>query len=368
MNRLDARKVFSVWVVIAFLSQMLFAPFPPAASAREVQTDFFSSFEEDDLTWENTVETDSKGNKRAKGVDGHIVPEDRIPGDITEKVKEIKASANNPPHETDQQLIDGDVTTKWLAFEPTAWIELRLSEPEAVVKYALTSANDYPERDPRDWTLSGSRDGKNWTVLDRREGERFGERFQTKVYEFENNTKYSYYRLEITRNAGANITQLAELQLSNGIEVPPPPPSDMKSHIASGPSKAYTAKRNAGWTGRRALTYYGTHVAKGRAYSYNKIYEVDILVTSDTRLSYHIFPEFTDKDHLEYASTYAAVDLAFSDGTYLSELGAVDQHGVKLNPRDQGESKTLYPHQWNFKKARIGKVAAGKRIADPGGL
>ncbi len=368
MNRLDARKVFSVWVVIAFLSQMLFAPFPPAASAREVQTDFFSSFEEDDLTWENTVETDSKGNKRAKGVDGHIVPEDRIPGDITEKVKEIKASANNPPHETDQQLIDGDVTTKWLAFEPTAWIELRLSEPEAVVKYALTSANDYPERDPRDWTLSGSRDGKNWTVLDRREGERFGERFQTNVYEFENDTEYSYYRLEITRNAGANITQLAEIQLSNGIEMPPPPPSDMKSHIETGPSKAYTAKRNAGWTGRRALTYYGTHVAKGRAYSYNKIYDVDILVTSDTRLSYHIFPEYTDKDHLEYASTYAAVDLAFSDGTYLSELGAVDQHGVKLNPRDQGESKTLYPHQWNFKKARIGKVAAGKRIADPGGL
>src|SRR5690606_8153649 len=150
--------------------------------------------------------------------------------------------------------------------------------------------------------------------------------------------------------------------LSNGIEMPPPPPSDMKSHIETGPSKAYTAKRNAGWTGLRALTYYGTHVAKGRAYSYNKIYEEDILVTSDTRLSYHIFPEYTDKDHLEYASTYAAVDLAFSDGTYLSELGAVDQHGVKLNPRDQGESKTLYPHQWNFKKARIGKVAAGKRI------
>ncbi|MBO2533583.1 MAG: alpha-mannosidase [Thermoactinomycetaceae bacterium] len=362
MKRVGARKALSVLVMVVFLLQMSFVLPPPAASAREIKTDFFSSFEEDDLTWEDTVETDSKGNKRAKGVDGHIVPEDRIPGDITEKVKEIKASANNPPHETDQQLIDGDVTTKWLAFEPTAWIELRLSEPEAVVKYALTSANDYPERDPRDWTLSGSEDGENWTVLDRREGERFDERFQTKVYEFENNNKYSYYRLEITRNAGANITQLAELQLSNGIEVPPPPPSDMKSHIASGPSKAYTAKRNAGWTGLRALTYYGTHTAEGRAYSYNKIYEVDILVTPDTRLSYYIFPEFTDKDHLEYASTYASVDLAFSDGTYLSELGAVDQHGVKLNPRDQGESKTLYPHQWNFKKAHIGKVAAGKRI------
>ena len=157
MKRVGARKALSVLVMVVFLLQMSFVLPPPAASAREIKTDFFSSFEEDDLTWEDTVETDSKGNKRAKGVDGHIVPEDRIPGDITEKVKEIKASANNPPHETDQQLIDGDVTTKWLAFEPTAWIELRLSEPEAVVKYALTSANDYPERDPRDWTLSGFR-------------------------------------------------------------------------------------------------------------------------------------------------------------------------------------------------------------------
>jgi len=343
-------KVFSMIVILAFLSQSLFVPSPQAASAQSAQTDFFSSFEEDDLTWENTVETDAEGNKKAEGVDGHIVPEDRIPGDITEKVAEIKASANNPPNETDQQLIDGDVTTKWLAFEPTAWIELQLSEPEAVVKYALTSANDYPARDPRDWTLSGSNDGENWTVLDTRSGESFSERFQTKVYEFENDTKYLYYRLDIKRNAGASITQLAEIQLSNGIDVPPPPPTDMKSHIGKGPASAYTAKRNVGWTGRRALTYYGTHATEGRAYSYNKIYEVDILVTPNTELSYYIFPEFTDKDHLEYASTFAAVDLAFSDGTYLSELGAVDQHGVKLNPQDQGKSKTLYPHQWNFKK------------------
>ena len=114
--------------------------------------------------------------------------------------------------------MDSDVTTKWLAFEPTAWIELRLSEPEAVVKYALTSANDYPKRDPRDWTFPVP-GRENWTVLDRREGERFGERFKTKVYEFENNTEYSYYRLDITPMPAPISRRLAEIQLSNGIEI-----------------------------------------------------------------------------------------------------------------------------------------------------
>ncbi len=56
------------------------------------------------------------------------------------------------------------------------------------------------------------------------------------------------------------------------------------------------------------------------------------------------------------------IDLAFSDGTYLHDLGAVDQHGIQLHPREQGKSKTLYPNQWNYKSPQIGAVAAGKTI------
>ena len=42
---------------------------------------------------------------------------------------------------------------------------------------------------------------------------------------------------------------------------------------------------------------------------------------------------------LGYPATYAAVDLAFTDGTYLSDLGARDQHGFALSPPAQGASK-----------------------------
>ncbi|MFL5801252.1 MAG: discoidin domain-containing protein [Roseiflexaceae bacterium] len=111
-------------------------------------------------------------------------------------------------------MVDGDAGTKWLVFTSTGWVQLKLSEPVAIVRYALTSANDAPERDPRDWMLQGSQDGQNWTTLDTQTNQLFADRFQTKEYGFANTTAYLYYRLNITRNNGGPLLQLAELQLS----------------------------------------------------------------------------------------------------------------------------------------------------------
>ncbi|WP_052737647.1 GH92 family glycosyl hydrolase [Bacillus sp. SA1-12] len=138
--------------------------------------------------------------------------------------------------------------------------------------------------------------------------------------------------------------------------------SNMKSQIGNGPKNSYTGKVNAGWTGNKALQYSGRHVAEGRAYSYNKVFEVKITITSKSQLSYYIHPQFMDEKQRDYSSTYVSIDLAFSDGTYLSELGAKDQHGIDVHPQAQGESKTLYPNQWNYKASVIGKVAEGKTV------
>ncbi|PUB25581.1 PKD domain-containing protein [Promicromonospora sp. AC04] len=126
------------------------------------------------------------------------------------------ASAENPPNEVAANLIDGDSGTKWLAFEPTAWIELELEEPLAATRYALTSANDSAGRDPQDWTLQGSADGETWTDLDTRAGAEFPDRFATIDFQIENDVAYPYYRFDITANAGDDLTQLAEIQLFDG--------------------------------------------------------------------------------------------------------------------------------------------------------
>jgi len=326
------------------------------SAAVAASQNFSSSFEAADPqpTWTDTVD--------ARGSSGVTGPKATgIPGNVTDKVVAVTANGENTAGgEVKENLTDGDIFSKWLVFESTGWVQYRLSEPVEVVRYALGSANDAPDRDPQDWTLSASNDGQTWTTLDTQVDQSFSERFQMKEYPIANDTAYLYYRLDITRNHGEGIVQLAEWQISNG-EVAPPQASVMRSAVGKGPRSAYNAKTNVGFTGVRALEYGGEHTSEGRGYSYNKVFDVDVAVTPATELSYEIFPDF-ELDDLSYPSTYAAVDLAFTDGTYLSDLGAVDQHGATLSPQGQGESKTLYTNQWNFEVSRIGEVAAGKTI------
>ncbi|MFJ4918531.1 GH92 family glycosyl hydrolase [Streptomyces sp. NPDC088725] len=326
------------------------------------QKEFASSFEADEPApdWRNTVETGPDGEKRASGVDGGLTA--GIPGNVTDHVVDLRASDENTDGgETKENLIDVQSSTKWLSFETTGWIEFDLDAPVKVVTYALTSANDHAERDPKDFKLSGSTDGKEWKELDSRTGETFKNRFQTTSYDTGNTTAYQHYRLDITANNGASDSvQLADVQFSDG-DTSAPAPEDMRTQVDRGPSGSPTAKSGAGFTGTKALKYAGTHKPDGRAYSYNKIFDVNTAVGRDTALSYRIYPAMPETD-LNYPATNVSVDLAFTDGTYLSDLKAVDAHGGLLTPQGQGAAKRLYVNQWNQVDSRIGSVAAGKTV------
>ena len=139
-------------------------------------------------------------------------------------VASVTASAENPPNEDAENLIDGDSNTKWLAFEPTATIDLEMEEAVVATRYALTSANDSAGRDPKNWTLQGSADGETWTDLDEQADQEFPDRFTPMDYRFENETAYQHYRLDITANAGDDLTQLAEIQLFDGAGEEEPDP------------------------------------------------------------------------------------------------------------------------------------------------
>ncbi|MFE9771755.1 GH92 family glycosyl hydrolase [Streptomyces sp. NPDC005931] len=334
----------------------------PAAPVK-ADREFASSFESGDPApdWVNTVDTAPDGRKRASGVDGGNG--NGIPGDVTDHVTDVRASAENTGGgEVKENLVDGEPSTKWLTFQPTGWAEFALDAPVRAVRYALTSANDHAERDPQDWTLKGSVDGEEWTTLDSRAGESFPERFRTKMYDIDTSAvaEYRHFRLEITRNHGGGILQLADVRFSTGGS-DAPVPQDMLSLVDRGPSGSPTAKAGAGFTGKRALRYAGRHPADGRAYSYNKVFDVDVAVERNTQLSYRIFPSMADGD-LDYDATNVSVDLAFTDGTYLSDLHATDLHGFPLTPRGQGASKVLYVNQWNNVISRIGSVAAGRTV------
>ncbi|MFJ5152685.1 GH92 family glycosyl hydrolase [Streptomyces sp. NPDC088353] len=333
-------------------------PGKPPAADRE----FSSSFEAGDPApdWLNTVDTAPGGGKRAAGVDGGYST--GIPGNVDDHITEVRASGENAGGgEVKENLVDGESGTKWLTFEPTGWVEFDFDKPVKITRYALTSANDFGGRDPKDWTLKGSTDGKDWKALDTRTGENFSERFQTRTFDLAEPAEYQHFRLDVTRNNGASgILQLADVLFSTGDD-DAPVPQDMLSLVDRGPSGSPTAKSGAGHTGKRALRYAGRHTAKGRAYSYNKVFDVNVKVFPDTQLSYRLYPSMADGDR-DYDATNVAVDLAFTDGTYLSGLGATDQHGFTLSPQGQGAAKTLYVNQWNNVASRIGSVAAGKTI------
>ncbi|HWM04845.1 MAG TPA: ThuA domain-containing protein [Actinophytocola sp.] len=146
-------------------------------------------------------------------------------------VATVTASAENPPNETKDKLTDNNENTKWLAFEPNGWVAYQLAEPAVVTKYSLTSANDSPGRDPKDWALQGSQDGSSWTDVDTRTDEEFPERFQRREFEITNTTAYRHYRLNITENAGEPLIQLADWGLFTADSEPPPEPTPQEAVV-----------------------------------------------------------------------------------------------------------------------------------------
>jgi hypothetical protein len=129
---------------------------------------------------------------------------------------------DSPTGEGVTNLMDGKTTTKYLTFHNAGWVRWKGTNTLRALSYGLTSANDLPGRDPKNWTLQGSTDGATWKQLDARSGQAFTSRFQKKSYTIATPGSYTYYRLNITAVADPTlkILQLAEWDLVGATCVP----------------------------------------------------------------------------------------------------------------------------------------------------
>ncbi|HET9931864.1 MAG TPA: fibronectin type III domain-containing protein, partial [Polyangiaceae bacterium] len=110
-------------------------------------------------------------------------------------------------------LTDNNPYTKWYQGDGSTWVQQQAPAGSVVTEYTLTSANDYPERDPSSWILEASNDGTNWTQIDSRANQGFLARHQTRIFTCNpNKTAYAQYRLSITSTRSSD-TQLAEWRL-----------------------------------------------------------------------------------------------------------------------------------------------------------
>ena len=113
------------------------------------------------------------------------------------------------------ELFDNDTSTKWYADTGLkgfpCYIAWEYDSPLSASAYSLTSGNDMPVRDPKDWNLYGSTDGTNYDLIDSRTGITFSQRNQTVKFTLNQPVTYSYYKFEILATNQAGIApQLSE--------------------------------------------------------------------------------------------------------------------------------------------------------------
>ena len=102
--------------------------------------------------------------------------------------------------------------------------QAELPAARKISSYSLTSADDMPVRDPKEWSLDASNDGKQWTTLDKQTmPEPFANRFEKKSFEVAKPGEYRFYRFTfIPRDAYFQLSEinLTGLELSKSSPVP----------------------------------------------------------------------------------------------------------------------------------------------------
>ena len=138
--------------------------------------------------------------------------------DITDDGGVISGQYNNSPaNEGIDKLIDNSTSSKHVILANASWIQYKATQSYIVTKYSITSGNDAPARDPKNWTLYGSSDGLNFVVIDQRSNENWSTRRQTRTFEFSNIAKFRTYKLDMVNHGvdeyGTDILQMAELKI-----------------------------------------------------------------------------------------------------------------------------------------------------------
>jgi len=140
-----------------------------------------------------------------------------------------KAAATAAEDSADKAF-DSNTGTRWFAgLNNVGAIRYDFGAGRAPVieRYTVTSADDVPERDPKDWEFQGSNDGTNWTTLDTQNGQTFPFRYYEMEYALPKPAAYRYYRLNITANSGAPGLQVADIKLLSSKPIPNAPVSPL---------------------------------------------------------------------------------------------------------------------------------------------
>lgn len=121
--------------------------------------------------------------------------------------------------EGSKKLIDNNITTKLFigGYQSGMYWQFAFYQPQTINGYTITTGNDSPERDPKDWEIQGSDNGETWVTLHTITGYSFGttsaDRRKSINFTFVNSKPYSYYRYVVKAVSSGSNFQMSEFRL-----------------------------------------------------------------------------------------------------------------------------------------------------------
>ena len=264
-------------------------------------------------------------------------------------------------------LIDGSTSTKLCA---TGGVKVPLeftfhyNAPTTASNYYISGANDdegNPGRTLNSWELYGTNNqAGEWTLLDKQSNQTGWKNYEMRVFPLPEGSSYQHYKLKITRfNSDPGTIQFSGFGLTKSL---------VDGSFAGTTDAART--ENASMTTKLEndkLVISGHHEGSQSAQVYNVLYTgLNIPVTENTRLVYNITPQqplLNNKYDYDFYSMHLAVDLKFTDETYLSSTELEDENGVRADPNSQGEGKAMLYAQENQILIQLGALT-GKTIEE----
>lgn len=189
---------------------MLLPAFAEGSDSRATnETLFETSFEE------NAVGAFLPSKTEEGSVSGVVMGESPMGGGpgIPILYESLEGSPDYVSSENKFNLFDGKNSTKYISSGADIYVSFSTEKSVVIDRYEVSSANDYPGRDPKAWTLYGSSDGKTWQKIDAQSGITFPTRMTTKSFEIGNTVAYKWYKFHVTANGGESLTQFSGLAL-----------------------------------------------------------------------------------------------------------------------------------------------------------
>lgn len=148
--------------------------------------------------------------------DGKSFPADITEGiNIQEKVTAFPEGASGEGwSEEYSNLFNRELNKKYyMSGTKQYYVQVELDKAYVLSSYTLTSADEFPDRDPKKWTFSGYNDNLGWVELDRQTEFSFPSRYATMRFDIDNKAGFTKFLLDVEDSNGSADSQLLKWQL-----------------------------------------------------------------------------------------------------------------------------------------------------------